>query len=346
MRTITLGHTGVVTPATAIGALPIQRITKEEAGRLLRIAYDAGITFFDTARAYSDSESKINYALHDVREKIYIATKLQASTPEAFRKSLETSLTTLGTDYIDIYQFHNPGFCPKPNDGTGLYEEMLKAKSAGKIRFIGITSHRLDIANEAVNSGLYDTLQYPFSYLARDKDEALVKLCGETNMGFICMKAMSGGLITRSDAAAAFIAQYPNALPIWGVQTEKELREFISYMDNPPELTEEIKALIEKDRIQLSGNFCRGCGYCLPCAANIDIPTCARIALLLNRAPYQQFLTPEFNEKMEKINSCTACGHCLKNCPYELNTPELLRYNLDYYKTFASDNVSNQGKIE
>ncbi|MHB1152343.1 MAG: aldo/keto reductase [Eubacteriales bacterium] len=335
MRTVTLGRTGIISPATAIGALPIQRIAKEEAGRLLRIAYDAGITFFDTARAYSDSESKICYALKDVRDKIFIATKLHAATPEAFRKSLETSLTTLGTDYIDIYQFHNPSFCPKPEDGTNLYEEMLRAKAEGKIRYIGITSHRLDIANEAVNSGLYDTLQYPFSYLADEKDAALVKLCGEKNIGFICMKAMSGGLITRSDAAAVFIAQYLNALPIWGIQTEKELREFISYMENPPAFTDEIKTLIERDRIQLSGNFCRACGYCLPCAAGIDIPTCARIALLLNRAPYQQFLTPEFSSKIEKVDLCTGCGHCLKHCPYGLNTPELLRTNYDYYKKFA-----------
>lgn len=337
MKTITLGKTGIVTPSTGIGALPIQRISKEEAGRLLRIAYDAGITFFDTARAYSDSESKIKFGLGDVRKKIFIATKLQATTPEAFRKSLETSLNTLGTEYIDIYQFHNPGFCPKPGDGTGLYEEMLKAKTEGKIRFIGITSHRLDIANEAVNSGLYDTLQYPFSYLADQRDEALVHLCFEKNMGFICMKAMSGGLITRADAAAAFLAQYPNALPIWGIQKEQELLEFISFMKNPPEFTDEIKTVIEKDRVQLSGNFCRGCGYCLPCAANIDIPTCARMTLLLNRAPYPQFLTPEAQEKMERISNCTHCGHCLKNCPYQLNTPELLKGNYQYYKTFLSE---------
>ena len=124
-----------------------------------------------------------------------------STTVEGFWRDLENSLTTLKTDYIDIYQFHNPSFCPKPNDGTGLYEAMLEAKKQGKIRFIGITNHRLSIAEEAVLSGFYDTLQFPFSYLADKKDENLVKLCKEKNVGYICMKALSGGLITRSDVA-------------------------------------------------------------------------------------------------------------------------------------------------
>ena len=136
-----------------------------------------GITYFDTARFYTDSEEKIGYALSDIRDKVVIATKTGATTAEGFWKDLETSLSLLKTDFIDLYQFHNPAFCPKPNDGTGLYEAMLEAKRQGKVLHIGITNHRLEVARESIASGLYETLQFPFSYLASDKDLEIVQQC-------------------------------------------------------------------------------------------------------------------------------------------------------------------------
>ena len=334
MKTVTLGKTGITVNRNGFGALPIQRVSVEEAGRLLRKAFDNGIDFFDTARSYSDSEYKIGLALSDVRDKIVIATKTPSTTVEGFWKDLETSLSLLKTDYIDIYQFHNPAFCPKPGDGTGLYEAMLEAKAQGKIRHIGITNHRLAVAQEAVESGLYETLQFPFSYLASEKDEALVRLCAEKNVGFICMKALSGGLITRSDAAYAYLAQYENTLPIWGVQRESELDEFIAYNDNPPAMTAELSAYIEEERVSLAGDFCRGCGYCMPCPAGIEINQCARMSLLLRRSPAAGWLTPAWQAKMEKIEECLHCDQCMQHCPYSLNTPELLRKNLEDYRTF------------
>ena len=334
MKTVTLGKTGITVNRNGFGALPIQRVSVEEAGRLLRKAFDNGIDFFDTARSYSDSEYKIGLALSDVRDKSVIATKTPSTTVEGFWKDLETSLSLLKTDYIDIYQFHNPAFCPKPGDGTGLYEAMLEAKAQGKIRHIGITNHRLAVAQEAVESGLYETLQFPFSYLASEKDEALVRLCAEKNVGFICMKALSGGLITRSDAAYAYLAQYENTLPIWGVQRESELDEFIAYNDNPPAMTAELSAYIEEERVSLAGDFCRGCGYCMPCPAGIEINQCARMSLLLRRSPAAGWLTPAWQAKMEKIEECLHCGQCMQHCPYSLNTPELLRKNLEDYRTF------------
>lgn len=234
MQTVTLGHTGITVNKNGFGALPIQRVSADYAGMLLRKAYNAGITYFDTARSYSDSEEKMGLALSDVRENIIIATKTPSTTAEGFWQDLETSLRLLKTDYIDVYQFHNPAFCPKPGDGTGLYEAMEEAKKQGKIRFIGITNHRLGVAEEAAASGLYDTLQFPFCYLATERDIALVNLCKENHVGFISMKGLSGGLITNSAAAYAWQAEFDNALPIWGVQRESELDEFISYIDNPP----------------------------------------------------------------------------------------------------------------
>ena len=260
MTQVRLGKTGIITEKNSFGALPIQRISKEEAVHLLQKAFGHGVTFYDTARFYTDSEEKIGSAFAGMREKVYIATKTAALTAEDFWQDIQTSLTNLQTDYIDIYQFHNPPFCPKPGDGSGLYEAMLEAKEKGMVRHIGITNHRLNVAKEAVESGLYETLQFPFCYLATEKDIEVVEMCRTADMGFIAMKALSGGLITNSAAAYAFLGQYDNVLPIWGVQREQELDEFLSYIDHPPVMTEKIKAVIEEDRKQLSGEFCRGCG--------------------------------------------------------------------------------------
>ena len=334
MKTVTLGRTGITVNRNGFGALPIQRDSTEDAVAILRHAYEGGIRFFDTARAYSDSETKCGIALREVRDQIFLATKTHAKTPAAFWKDLEESLKQLQTDYIDIYQFHNPNVCYRPGDGSGMYECMEEARAQGKIRFIGLTNHSVEVATEAAESGLYDTIQFPFSYLASERDEALVRLCGEKNVGYICMKALSGGLITRSDAAYAYLAQFENALPIWGVQRDSELQEFLSYQDNEPQMTEEITALIEHDRRELSGDFCRGCGYCLPCPAGIPIPNAARMSLMLRRAPTKAWITEEWQKNMAKIDQCIHCNHCVNHCPYHLNTPALLRKNYEDFKTF------------
>lgn len=332
METVRLGKTEIQTNKNGFGALPIQRISEEDAVRLLRKAYDHGITFFDTARYYTDSEVKVGKAFMGMREKVYIASKTGAVTPEDFWKDLETSLNNLQTDYLDLYQFHNPSFCPKPGDESGIYECMLEAKAQGKVRHIGITNHRLSVAHEAIDSRLYETLQFPFCYLATKKDLEIVEKCKQADMGFIAMKALSGGLITDSEAAYAYLAQFDNVLPIWGVQRESELDEFLSYIDNSPVMTEEIKAVIEKDRRELLGDFCRACGYCMPCPVGIEINTCARMTLLIRRAPSEAQLTEEMQKKMMKIEECLNCGRCKSKCPYSLDTPTLLRKNLQDYK--------------
>jgi len=340
MEKIRLGSTNITVNKNGFGALPIQRITTDDAVYLIKKAYAAGIDFYDTAHYYSDSEHKLGIALQGIREKVIIATKTGSTTVDGINADLENSLKELKTDYIDIYQFHNPSFCPKPDDGTGLYEAMLKAKKEGKIRHIGITNHRLSVANEAIESGLYETLQFPFCYISGQQELELVKKCKKADMGFIAMKALSGGLITNSAAAYAFLSQFDNVLPIWGVQRESELDEFISYIDNPPGLTDEIKALIDKDISELAGDFCRGCGYCMPCPAGIQINNCARMSLLLRRAPSSGFLSKEWQNNMKQIENCLHCNKCKSHCPYELDTPALLEKNYEDYKKVLSGEIS------
>ena len=332
MADVTLGKTKITVNKNGFGALPVQRVSVEEAGTLLKKAFNHGITFFDTARAYSDSEEKLGLAFEGIREKIYIATKTAADTAEGFRRDLEESLRLLKTDYIDLYQVHNPAVCPKPGDGSSLYEAMLEARERGTVRHIGITNHRLHVAAEAVESGLYETLQFPFSYLASEKELELVEACKAADMGFIAMKALSGGLITNSAAAYAYLAKFDNVLPIWGIQREHELDEFLSYIDNPPVMTEELEAVIEHDRKELLGEFCRGCGYCMPCPAEIEINTCARMSLLIRRSPSAGHLTEASQNMMMKIKDCLHCGQCSSKCPYGLDTPALLERNLKDYE--------------
>lgn len=341
MKDIVLGKTGIKVPQNGFGALPIQRVSIDEAVKILRKAYDGGMRFFDTARAYSDSEIKLGEAFgtgYIKREDIIIATKSAAKTPEEFWKDLDTSLANLKTDYIDIYQLHMMPQCYKPGDGTGLYECMEEAKRQGKIRHIGGTAHKLGVAKEIIESGLYETLQYPMSYLATDKEVELIHLCNSHDMGFISMKGLAGGLITNSKAAMAFISQFDGAVPIWGIQRESELDEWLAFMDNTPTMDDSIKTFIDKERRELMGDFCRGCGYCMPCTVGIQINQCNRMSLMLRRAPSESWLNEYWQAEMEKINDCVECGKCMTHCPYELQIPTLLRKNLeDYHEVLAGN---------
>lgn len=338
MRSVTLGRAGITVPQNAFGALPIQRIDRQEAVGILRRAYDGGMRYFDTARAYSDSEEKLGYAFEGMRDQVFIPTKSAAKTPGAFRKDINTSLRMLRTDYIDVYQFHMVDRCYRPGDGSGMYECMQEAKASGKIRHISVTSHKIEVAMEIADSGLYDTLQFPFSYLSSDKELALVEACRRNNVGFIAMKGLAGGLISESEAAMAYMLQFDNVLPIWGIQKMSELEEWLAFMHNEPEMTDEIKAFIDKEKKELSGEFCRGCGYCMPCTVGIKINNCARMSLMLRRAPSKEWLTTEWREEMAKIEDCVECGLCASRCPYELDTPQLLRRNLaDYRKVLAGE---------
>lgn len=241
---------------------------------------------------------------------------------------MHTSLKNLRIDCVDLYQFHNPAFCPKPGGEDGLYDAAMEAKRQGKIAHLGITNHRLNVAREAIDSGLYETLQFPFSYLAGPQETELVRLCEQRGMGFIAMKGLSGGLITSAAATCAWMMQAsPIVVPIWGIQRNHELDDFLSFVGATPVIDDELQAVIDADRAQLQGEFCRGCGYCLPCPQNIDIPTCARASLLMRRAPRQIILGEEGQQKMHAVTTCIECGQCAKRCPYGLDTPALLKRN-------------------
>ena len=334
MKTVRLGKTGLTVTKPAMGCLPVQRCDEDYAVKLLQAAYDGGIRYFDTANAYTDSEKKLGLALADVRGNIVISTKSGSRTKEGVLAHIENSLKTMKTDYIDLFQFHQVTEVPDPDDPDGAYAGALEAKERGWIRHIGVTSHRVNIAEDCIASGLFETLQFPFSYISSERDLALADKCREADMGFIAMKGLAGGLLTNARACHAFMNGYDNVVPIWGIQRQEELDEWLAMAEEDPQMDEELAAFIKKERQELAGSFCRSCGYCTPCTVGIEIYNCARMNMLLRRSPWQQYFTPAWQAKMAKIEDCVGCGLCASRCPYQLDTPNLLKYMLKDYREF------------
>ncbi|MDO4315170.1 MAG: aldo/keto reductase [Oscillospiraceae bacterium] len=342
MEKIRLGRTELLVSKTAFGALPIQRISRADAVKLVRRAFDGGINYFDTANAYTDSEEKLGEALYGVRGDVVISTKSAATDKKTAMAHIEQSLRRLRTDYIDLFQFHNPAKLPDPADPDGAFAAALEMRQRGYIRHIGITNHRIHIARAAIRSGDFETLQFPFCYLAAEQDLELVDACRSADMGFIAMKGLSGGLLNNAEACYAFMSRYGSVVPIWGIQHEWELDQWLELAARNPGLTPELQAVIDRDRRELAGNFCRSCGYCLPCAADIDIPQSARMSALLRRSPYQKYMSDEWYEKMHRIENCVHCNACRSRCPYGLDTPALLQLMLKDYDAFYAQHHADK----
>jgi len=332
-----LGRTNLKVSRTSFGCIPIQRISFEEARELLRKAYESGINFYDTARGYTDSEEKIGYAFSKIREKIILATKIRAENRDELMEKLKTSLSNLKTDYVDLLQIHNPQTLPDPHEPKGIYRGLIEAKENGMAKHLGLTSHKLPLAIEGVKSQLYDTLQFPLCTLSTTEELELVHLCRDHDVGFIAMKALSGGMITNVASAFAFLRQYQNVIPIWGIEKQWQLNQFLELEKNPPPLDDDLQNIIKQDQAELTGAFCRGCEYCLPCPAEIPIPSATRVKFMLKRTALANILNQEWKEKMELINDCQECGHCQDNCPYELDVPALLRENLQAFRQAYRD---------
>ncbi len=332
MQTMILGKTGLTVTKPAFGALPIQRRDKDEAARILRRAYEGGIRYFDTANAYTDSEEKIGLALADVREDIVISTKSMGRDYDTVSAHICSSLERLRTDYIDLFQFHMVSNWDEIDDGA--YQAALDAQAKGYIRHIGVTSHSINFSREAVESGRFETLQYPFSYLSSPEEAELVRSCLDHGMGFIAMKALAGGLLSNARVVHAFMREQAGVAPIYGVQTMEELEQWLALAAEDPALDEELQAVIDADRAQLGGQFCRSCGYCMPCPQGIEIRNCARMDMLIRRSPWRPYFTPQWQAKMNKIDDCVECGRCKARCPYHLDTPKVLKYMLKDYREF------------
>ncbi len=339
MEKMRLGKTELMVTKTSFGALPIQRDDFPTAIRILRKAFDAGINYYDTARFYTDSEEKLGAAFSDVRKEVIISSKSMGKTKQEVIDHCMQGLRNIQSDYFDLYQLHNPSSLDY-EDPDGPLAGLLELKKKGYVRHIGITNHSPKMAVEAIESGVFETLQFPFSYLSGEVEDDLLRRCKEKDMGFIAMKALSGGLVGNVTAAFAFIRQYDNVVPIFGIQHEWELDEFIALDTNPPEMDDEMRQVIAKDRKELAGEFCRSCGYCMPCPQGINIPTAGRIHLLATRSPYQQFLTKKYRDEQKLVENCIHCGQCASRCPYHLDTPAMLASQAKKFWAWAEEHRS------
>jgi aryl-alcohol dehydrogenase-like predicted oxidoreductase/Pyruvate/2-oxoacid:ferredoxin oxidoreductase delta subunit len=337
MEEIILGKSGLTVRRPAFGALPLQRLDRKGAAALLRAALDGGMNFFDTARAYTDSEDKVGEAFSGMRDRVIIATKTRGDNRAVIEADLAQSLAALGTDYLDLYQLHNVRDVPRPDDGTERWETLAELKRKGVIRAAGVTSHSLETAKEAARSGLYDTVQFPFSLLATGDEEELTRICLRENVGFIAMKALAGGLITNIPAAFTYLQSFVNVVPVWGLQAEEELAQFLRLAASPPASDAAMLRAIRAERDALGGRFCRGCGHCLPCPQDICLPFIARMDRLLRRSPWRQYASADWVKKMKAAESCIHCGDCASRCPYGLKTDELVAANVADYKNFMKE---------
>lgn len=323
---VRLGRTGLMVGRVAMGCIPIQRLSHSDAVALVRRAFDSGVNFYDTAYVYTDSEAKLGDAFAGgSRQQVVIASKTMSDSYDKTMSQLEESLRRLKTDYIDLYQWHNPEDLAGFLDGRGPLQAMLDAKKAGKVRFLGVTNHHLGRAREAVDSGVFDTVQYPLSVLSSPEEIAFTEYCAGLDIGVIAMKAMCGGMLPDGRLPFVFLNQYRHIVPIWGIEKAEELDQFLELAAHPEPFTEAMRAEADRLRAEYGDEFCRGCGYCLPCPAGINIPLLMRIVCFVNRNREGSQFTEERLEEVRRIGDCVGCGGCATRCPYHLDAPEILK---------------------
>lgn len=338
LEKVRLGKTGFEVARVAMGCIPIQRLSKDDAVKLLRRAHDGGVNFYDTANMYTNSEEKIGAAFPGaMRQQVIIASKTMSDTYDQAMNHIDTSLRRLGTDYVDLFQWHNPEKLDTFLFDRGPYQAMQDARKAGKIRAIGISQHHYDRAQLAIESGAFDTLQYPLSLLSSPQEIDMTFKCQERGMGVIAMKAMCGGMLPDGRLPFIFLNQYRHIVPIWGLEKESELDQFIRLAAEAEPFDESMRTEIEKLRAELGNNYCRGCGYCLPCPVNIPIPILMRIDCFIKRNPAGSQFNPARLEEVSRIDNCINCGACVSRCPYDLDVPNQLKRQRDSFRQMYTE---------
>ena len=327
MDYVTLGKTGLKISRMGFGGIPIQRIDAQGTKELIHKMTDAGVNYIDTARGYTVSEEYLGYALEGVRDKFVLATKSMARTKEAMTADIEKSLGNLRTEYIDLYQVHNPSMEQLEqvmNEG-GALEALKEAQAAGKIRHIGLTAHSVAVFERALELDWVETIMFPYN-IVESQGEELIARCKEKNIGFIAMKPLAGGAIENASLAIRYICANDNVtVVIPGMAEEKELEQNLrACLDESP-LSEEEQKEIAGIREPLGSNFCRRCNYCAPCTAGINIPSVFLFAGYLERYDLGDWARDRYDSLAVKASACVGCGECETRCPYQLPIREMLK---------------------
>jgi uncharacterized protein len=339
MRYLPLGKTGLTVSELGFGGIPLIRLDMDTAVKVLRRAYESGITLYDTANMYLDSEKKIGKALGDVREKVLLATKTICRDAAGANEQLENSLRTLGTDYIDIYQLHQ---IAQEKDWDlvtgpgGALEAITRAKKEGKIRYIGVSSHNLAMAVKLVRSGLFITIQFPFNFIEDAARDEMHVIAREQGVGILAMKPFAGGMIDNAKVAFKFLRQYPDVIALPGFDSMEQVEEVVSFYEKPNAVTDEDREVMDGYRRDLGKQFCRRCEYCQPCPQGVMITSAMTYKVVASRMSPR--IAVKFSENiMQSVTLCTECGECVDRCPYELPIPDILKTHYDLYERHRAE---------
>lgn len=333
MEYVTLGKTGLRVSRVGFGGIPIQRITSEECSALFDSVVEAGINYIDTARAYTVSEQYLGEALRGRRDQFILATKSMARTCEAMEKDIETSLRNLQTDYIDLYQIHNP------NDAQldavlapgGAMEALRKAKAAGKIGHIGLTAHAKSVFERALEIEEIETIMFPYNVVER-QGEDLIARCKDKNVGFIAMKPMAGGAIEDADLAMRYIVSNPDVtVVIPGMYCKEEVAQNVAAAQNTEPLSAQERERADAILARLGEHFCRRCNYCAPCAVGISIPSVFLFEGYLSRYGLEDWARERYATLKIKASACIECGACESRCPYHLPIRQMLKESAEKF---------------
>ena len=335
MRQTKLGKTGLMVSRIGFGGIPIQRLDDGEAVDVVRGCLDLGVTFIDTANGYTTSEERIGRAIAGRRDELVIATKTHARDRAGARANLELSLRRLGVEHVDIYQLHgvsNADALEKITAPGGAYEALVEAKQQGLIGHIGVSSHSLETATALVTSGLFETIQYPFNFIADEAERELLPLARANGVGFIAMKPMGGGLIPNARLAIRYLAQFQDVVPDPGIQAVSEMAELIAALpEGAGHLVESDRREMAAIRAELGTRFCHRCDYCQPCTEEIAISTVLSIGSNMRRFPMERVFGEQMTATVRKALDCQECGDCELRCPYNLSIRDMLKERVEFY---------------
>ena len=322
-----LGKTGLEISRLGFGGIPIQKIDAEGTKKLIGDLINEGVNFIDTARGYTVSEEYLGYALEGVRDRFVLATKSMARTKEAMAKDIDISLNNLRTNYIDLYQVHNPGAADleKVMAEGGALEALLEAKAAGKIGHIGITLHSVELFKNALDLPWVETIMFPYNIVETQGEELIAK-CAEKNIGFICMKPLAGGAIEDAEIAIRFIVSNPAVtVVIPGMADAAEIAQNVSATSNTSPLNAEEQKKIADIKESLGTNFCRRCNYCQPCTAGINISGVFLFEGYYSRYDLKDWAISRYSSMPKTASDCIDCGVCETRCPYNLPIRQMLK---------------------
>lgn len=341
MRYRILGKTGLEVSEVGFGGIPIIRLSMQDAVRVLRRAYDRGITFYDTANLYLDSEEKIGRAFAGLRPRLVLATKSIKRDRAGVEGDIHRSLRLLGTDYLDLFQFHQVSQETDFQTLTGpdgALEGVLRARKAGKVRHIGVTSHNLEMARKLVQTGLFSTIQFPFNFIETAAQTELYPPAREQGLGLLAMKPFGGGLIDNAGLTFKFLRQFPDVIPLAGWDSVARVDEVVDLYDTENVVSSEDLAAMDRYREELGQDFCRRCEYCQPCPQGVLITPAMLYGVVAHRmgpAKAAGFAT----KTMESVRNCIECGECMERCPYGLPIPERIKEFLALYDLHRQESL-------